>query len=144
MSKVCQISSQLIVLAGTIALVVTGFSTVAAADTEVNAAVVVVVSDDIMDKTTDIARPGDGAVPAAAGGGGGDDGDAAAGDDGNGNGNNGHGNNLDGVDSSNRVRVVVVRTAPSMALAATTRAAVAAQPRARTTAMATRTSSRWE
>jgi hypothetical protein len=60
MSKVCQISSQLIVLAGTIALVVTGFSTVASADTEVNAAVVVVVSDDIMDKTTDIARPGDG------------------------------------------------------------------------------------
>ena len=60
MSKVCQISSQLIVLAGTIALVVTGFSTVAAADTEANAAVVVVVSDDIMDKTTDIARPGDG------------------------------------------------------------------------------------
>jgi hypothetical protein len=60
MNKVCQISSQLIVLAGTIALVVTGFSTVAAADTEANAAVVVVVSDDIMDKTTDIARPGDG------------------------------------------------------------------------------------
>jgi len=80
MSKVCQISSQLIVLAGTIALVVTGFSTVASADTEVNAAVVVVVSDDIMDKTTDIARPGDG-------------------DDGSG--NNGHGNNTDGVDSSN-------------------------------------------
>jgi len=86
MSKVCQISSQLIVLAGTIALVVTGFSTVASADTEVNAAVVVVVSDDIMDKTTDIARPGDG---------------AGGGDDGSGNGNNGHGNNTDGVDSSN-------------------------------------------
>jgi hypothetical protein len=68
MNKVCQISSQLIVLAGTIALVITGFSTVAAADTEANAAVVVVVSDDIMDKTTNIARPGDGAGPAAAGG----------------------------------------------------------------------------
>jgi hypothetical protein len=83
MSKVCQISSQLIVLAGTIALVVTGFSTVVSADTEVDAAVVVVVSDDIMDRTTNIGRAGDGAG------------------DGAGSGNNGHGNNEDGVDSSN-------------------------------------------
>jgi hypothetical protein len=60
MSKVCQISSQLIVLVGTIALVVTGFSMVASADTEANAAVVVVISDDIMDRTTNVARPGDG------------------------------------------------------------------------------------
>jgi hypothetical protein len=59
MSKVCQISSQLIVLVGTIALVVTGFSTVVSADTEANAATVVVISDDIMDKTTNVARPGD-------------------------------------------------------------------------------------
>ena len=43
-----------------IALVVTGFSTAASADTEANATVVVVVSDDIMDRTTDIACPGDG------------------------------------------------------------------------------------
>jgi hypothetical protein len=89
MSKVCQIVSQLIVLVGMVGLVITGFSTVASADTEVNAAVVV-VSDDIMDRTTDIARPGDGAGPAAAGGGG---------DDGSGESNNG--NNEDGVDSSN-------------------------------------------
>ncbi len=60
MNKVCQIGSELIILVGMVALLVTGFSTVASADTEVNANVVVVVSDDIMKKTTDVARAGDG------------------------------------------------------------------------------------
>lgn len=78
MSKVCQIISELIILVGMVALVVTGFSTVATADTEVNAATVVVVSDDIMNRTTSVARP-DGAGPAAAGGG--DDAGAGGGDD---------------------------------------------------------------
>lgn len=80
MSKVCQISSRLIVLVGTITLMITGFSTVVSADTEANASVVVIISDDIMDRTTNVARPGD---------------------DGYGQSNNGHGNNADGVDSSN-------------------------------------------
>lgn len=60
MNKVCQIGSELIILVGMVALLVTGFSTVASADTEVNANVVVVVSDDIMKRTTDVARAGDG------------------------------------------------------------------------------------
>ncbi len=60
MNKVCQIGSELIILVGMVALLVTGFSTVASADTEVNANVVVVVSDDITKKTTNVARAGDG------------------------------------------------------------------------------------
>jgi hypothetical protein len=78
MNKACQISKRLIVLMGTVALSITGFASVASADTEVDSSVVIVVSDDIMKRTTDLSRSGD-----------------------DGNGNNGHGNNADGVDSSN-------------------------------------------
>lgn len=71
MKKACQITRRLILLCGFVGLLVTGFSSVAAADEEVDAGTIVVVSDDIMKRTANVER-GD-AAP---------DGDAAAADDG--------------------------------------------------------------
>ncbi len=67
MNNINYITSRLIVLIGSIVLVLTGFSSLASADREVDANVIVIVSDDITKQTVDIARPGDG-----GGGGGGD------------------------------------------------------------------------
>jgi hypothetical protein len=54
------ITSRLIVLIGSIAFVLTGFSSLASADKEVDANVVVIVSDDITKRTIELGRPGDG------------------------------------------------------------------------------------
>ena len=60
MSNIKTITSRLIVLIGSIALVLTGFSSLASADRDVDANVIVIVSDDITKRTVDIERPGDG------------------------------------------------------------------------------------
>lgn len=60
MNNISYITSRLIVVIGSIALMLTGSSSLASADREVDANVVVIVSDDITKQTVDIARPGDG------------------------------------------------------------------------------------
>jgi hypothetical protein len=60
MSKACQITGRLISIVGIVALMVTGFSSAASADDQVDAVTIVVVSDDIMKKTTNVER---GAAP---------------------------------------------------------------------------------
>ena len=60
MNNISYITSRLIVVIGSIALMLTGSSSLASADREVDANVVVIVSDDITKQTFDIARPGDG------------------------------------------------------------------------------------
>ena len=56
MSKACQITGRLISIVGIVALMVTGFSSAASADDQVDAVTIVVVSDDIMKQTTNVER----------------------------------------------------------------------------------------
>jgi hypothetical protein len=56
MSKACQITGRLISIVGIVALMVTGFSSAAAANDQVDAVTIVVVSDDIMKQTTSVER----------------------------------------------------------------------------------------
>jgi hypothetical protein len=90
MKKACQITRRLILLCGFVGLLVTGFSSVAAADEEVDAGTIVVVSDDIMKRTANVERGNampDGGGDATADGGDGSDPTASTDDGTDGTGN---------------------------------------------------------